>query len=350
MKKHKGKSSKLDVLDLYGAMLLLYFSLRYTISDELPFVAFCANCIPLILLPAIIALPIALKNGKRFMILWSGVTSVFLILEFGPRFVPVLNQTLSSTALPLRILSHNTGQDLPDYKQRDQLIRASEADIVVLQEVTDTYIEKHWPHFLTAYPYQIHGPLQSDRGMLVGMGVLSRYPIVEHNSFKLDEEGLVYQLRVLIDVAGQQIAVYNIHTTFPWFRPKPLPLFTDFSIPTYDDRVRRAEIQQLIKILSAEQHPVILTGDFNFTDQSSDYQALLKIGLTDAYRSAGYGLGFTWPANRTPSVNIWPAIPFARVDYLFCTTELTVDFAQVLTKTGSDHLPILIDLSLPGKE
>ena len=119
-----------------------------------------------------------------------------------------------------------------------------------------------------------------DRNIPVGMGILSRYPIVEHSSFKLADQGLVYRLRVVVDVDERRVAIYDIHTTFPWFRPKPAPLLGGLSLPTYDDDTRHAEIQRLVKTLKAERYPVMLAGDFNLSDQSSDYQALLEVGLT----------------------------------------------------------------------
>ena len=135
-KKPDRASSRLNMFDLYGAMVLIYFALRYTVGDSLPFVAFCANCIPLALLPAVIVLPVALRKRKRFMTLWGSLATTFLILEFGPRFMLTLRRAPSATIPTLRVLSHNTGQDLPDYAGRDQLIRGSQADIIVLQEVT----------------------------------------------------------------------------------------------------------------------------------------------------------------------------------------------------------------------
>lgn len=334
------------LLNAYGLFLVAYFVLRLLTGDNLSWVALCSNCIPTALFPAFFAIVVALKKRDRVMILWGSFAIAYLVFEFGPRFLPKIKGKQIDQAGALVILSHNTGQDLPEYAIRDRLIRNSNADIVILQEITQVYIEQHWPVLLDLYPYQISGPLQDDNGNQVGMGILSRYPIVEAADFKLAEKGLVYQQRAVIDANGKNIVVYNIHTTFPWIFWGKDPIFSRFPWPVYDDRVRREEIEKLVELLEQEEHPVIVAGDFNLNDQSSDYQKLRNSNLVDAYRNAGMGFGFTWPANRTPSVNIRPSIPSVRVDYLFHSHDFQSGDAQVLGETGSDHKPILVSLTL----
>ena len=79
------------------------------------------------------------------------------------------------------------------------------------------------------------------------------------------------------------------------------------------------------------------------TDQSEDYVSLTRVGLTDAFRKAGYGFGFTFPAksNRYP---ILPDFPLFRIDYIWTTRELSVCHAWVGDDAGSDHLPVFADL------
>ncbi len=98
------------------------------------------------------------------------------------------------------------------------------------------------------------------------MGILSRYPILSSKDFKLAKEGLVFQQRAIIKVGDRKIAIYNIHTTYPWFRPQKI-LFS-FTLP-YDYSIRSSrEIQSLVKLLQEENLPVIAARDFNMTDRS----------------------------------------------------------------------------------
>jgi endonuclease/exonuclease/phosphatase (EEP) superfamily protein YafD len=58
------------------------------------------------------------------------------------------------------------------------------------------------------------------------------------------------------------------------------------------------------------------------------------------------GLGFTWPANRTPAVNIPIHRPLVQIDYVFYSGQWQPKYAQTLEKTGSDHLPLFTSLDL----
>ena len=335
-------------INIYGVSILVYLFLRIILRNS-SLVAFCSNCIPLFLLPSFLILPLVVNKKNKFTRIWGGITLLFFLFEFGLRFIPFKN-AISVPDYPQKILcvlSHNTGQDLPGYSLRDQVIIDSNADIVLLQEITADYIENHLAKFLTKYPYQYFGPLKKDGEKLVGMGILSKFPFLQQEYVKLDNNSVMDQLRVVVEIEGHRITIYNIHTTYPRFDSLPVPIFSNFSFLVYDDQIRRREIVALMKMVEEEKNPVILAGDFNMNDQAMDYKLLVKSGLVDSYNHVGYGFGFTWPANRTPSVNIRPAIPFIRVDYIFHSKDIKPITAYVMTETGSDHKPLLVNLSMP---
>lgn len=338
------KSLKI-IFRLYSLFWILYLVTYWVFGDKIGLVALSSNCIPTALAPSFLGVAVGIKRRDRILTFLSGVLVAFLLIEYGPRFIPK-NWKIREEQNTLSVLSHNMGQNLPGYTKRTQLIIDNEPDIVILQEITQEYIDRYWDELLEKYPHNSIGVLQADRDQNVGMAILSKYPLLEVNNFKLADKGLVFQQRAIIDVNGQQIVVYNIHTTFPWIRLAEKFPVRGILFPIYDDFVRRSEIEKLIQLLMQEKAPVILAGDFNFNDQSSDYQKLRAINFTDAFRNAGIGLGFTWPANRTPSVNIRPATPLVRVDYLFHTPDFQSLDAMVLNETGSDHKPLLTKLSL----
>lgn len=250
----------------------------------------------------------------------------------------------AQTKTLLRILSHNVGQDLPNYDALAGMICSTNADITLLQEITRDFVDRYWDSKLSKlYPYRVYGPFLEEKQ--VASGILSRYPIVGTKDFKLADSALVFQQRALIDIQGKTIVIYNIHLTFPWIKFKRDPILNCIPLPTYDNHTRNEEIRSLVSMIYKENEPILLAGDFNLSDRSADYNKLAQI-LVDTYRVSGTGFGFSWPANRTPSLYIPIHIPFVRIDYVFHSHTLMSCSAQFLRKTGSDHRPLLVEVGL----
>ena len=247
-----------------------------------------------------------------------------------------------NTECRLRILTHNVGQDLPDYNGLDNLLCKVDADIVLLQEITHDYVDGHLAKLSHIYRYISFGSFIEKKR--VASGILSKHPIIKVDNFKLADIGIVPQQVALIDIEGNVVSIYNIHLTFPWINIGRDPFFSCIPWPRYNYRARSEEIDNLTKLLLGENNPIIAAGDFNLTSWSDDYKKLTKI-VTDAYRSSGKKIGFSWPANRTPSLYIPLATPLVRIDYLFHSSSFQTYNAQFLDKTGSDHLPLLVEIA-----
>jgi vancomycin resistance protein VanJ len=335
------KTIALVVFYTYNIFIALYLVFRFLFWDRLAIVGFISNFIPWIIFPvlALPIIPLFYKNEKTFI---ASCLAAIIFLGWchtkywTPKTIDIQNSSISVT-----ILSMNVGQHLVEPKFLNTFILEQDADIVFLQEVTDKHIKNGWPDLREKYPYQVHGPLLSERQ--VGMGILSRYPILSSKDFKLADEGLVFQQRSTVQIDEREIAVYNIHTTYPWFRPQKI-LFS-LTLPMYNYSTRSSEIQTLVKLLQDENLPVIAAGDFNMTDQAQDYNYLTQI-LTDSFQESGWGFGFTWPAHKNPSGEINLNKPTVRVDYIMHSSDWISQATQVLSKIGSDHLPLTTKLFL----
>ena len=85
----------------------------------------------------------------------------------------------------------------------------------------------------------------------------------------------------------------------------------------------------------------LLVRDFNMSDQSADYWRIAS-RHEDAYRSAGWGLGFTF-SSLLPHIGWTPAL--ARLDYVFYDESFETLEARVWPHSGgSDHLPVFVTL------
>jgi endonuclease/exonuclease/phosphatase (EEP) superfamily protein YafD len=271
---------------------------------------------------------------------WSALVTIFLLYKFGIYFLFIEKKCQYTDNKSISILTHNTAQHLSKWENINILIHKYNPNIIFLQELDKYKIKKYWNKLLKKYPYQTSF---FDINKTIGMGVLSKYPILKVENFKLVKESLVFQQKIEIKIDNQIFSLYNIHLTFPWIKKIKNPLFSKIPWLFYDEEIRHKEIEILIKKIKNDKNIIIMSGDFNFTDRSLDYQKVSNL-LTDNYRKVGYGMGYTWPINRTPSVNINPAIPIIRIDYIFTSKILKPCFGKVLTETGSDHKPLFIKI------
>lgn len=106
-----------------------------------------------------------------------------------------------------------------------------------------------------------------------------------------------------------------------------------------DGEERRLQATELDNwVLQASKHgPVVLCGDFNTLPQS-DVHEILTRHLVDAALKKSARPSGTWPSR----------YPISRIDYIFASRELNVRRfltpRTYLTKTASDHLPVICDI------
>jgi endonuclease/exonuclease/phosphatase (EEP) superfamily protein YafD len=93
--------------------------------------------------------------------------------------------------------------------------------------------------------------------------------------------------------------------------------------------------------IKAHGKPAILLGDLNDVAWSPTTLNLMRAGgLLDPRR--GRGFYNTYPAG-------WPGFRYP-LDYVFNTQHFKVCRMQVLPYYGSDHLPLIAELSLQGHQ
>jgi endonuclease/exonuclease/phosphatase (EEP) superfamily protein YafD len=84
--------------------------------------------------------------------------------------------------------------------------------------------------------------------------------------------------------------------------------------------------------------PTLVAGDFNTPVESRIFQASWG-DFTDAFSSAGFGLGFT-------KDNGWIKV---RIDHVLTGPGWHVDHVATGRDFGSDHWPVIVDLTLAPK-
>jgi endonuclease/exonuclease/phosphatase family metal-dependent hydrolase len=130
-------------------------------------------------------------------------------------------------------------------------------------------------------------------------------------------------LATVVNVEGVPVRVYNTH------------------LQSNNAGDRTVQVQAIKEQIGEQQGPLVLMGDMNAAPTASEL-APLYTALTDAWQAAGSGDGYSYPV----------ANPHARIDDIFVSRDMTVNQVAVATTpataVGSDHLPVVAELSVPG--
>ncbi len=217
-----------------------------------------------------------------------------------------------------RVLFFNVGNGLLRPDRLRHAIEQSQADLVGLTELTSAQAEAL--HDLNEiYPHQhLYG------AGIPGKGLLSRIPLraaelIELHSGRPD---LRAYIRPGTDSGAQELQVIVAHP------------------PPQRTRLRTEHLNMLLQLTTKGQ-PSLLIGDFNMVQYQAAYRRFVAAGLVDTFREAGAGRGLTYPVRRSG----FRLRPLLRIDFIWHTRHLRASRAWVGTDYGSDHLPILADLT-----
>lgn len=233
--------------------------------------------------------------------------------QYRPRSAPaVAGEVVTVMSVNLLMVNKTTAPIIEE-------IKTVAPDVLLLQEYT-----WHWHKALQAalgseYPHVEYITREDS----FGAAVYSRRPFVEKvEIFTPLGEAIDPQIRAVIEVAHRKVAFYNIHLLPPW----GLMYIIE----------HRAQFADLLDALENEPLPVVMGGDFNFTENSPQVSALSRLGFADAQDAGGWGRGATWPNN---SFFRW--IPSIRLDHVYLGGGLTCTDCRTGVGAGSDHRPLI---------
>lgn len=267
------------------------------------------------------ALPLLLspfwKHGLLAIVLAAGsvATAVGLPL-IGP--VQASFQPKDGRQPAYRALHLNTRFNHPEPHRVLSLIEDVSPDIVLLNEVSDMWVEqiatlaKTYPHHLIC----------GGRRWAGGVAILSRRPFVEAGRRDCLADGNLGIASV--DFDGQAVDVAAVHLYWPWPYGQP-------------DQV--AEIAPVLRTLGDS---TLLAGDLNATPWSDAARRLAGRGGLTPMRSVGP----TWLTWRLPK-QLRPFIGLP-IDHVLTKRGIVLHSGRALGEVGSDHLPVLIEFSIVG--
>ncbi len=234
-----------------------------------------------------------------------------------PAYLPSGGPAAADDGLELRIASINMLSNNPTPGQVLEQIKAYDADVIALQETTPWSYDPP-AELIELYPYA--APLIWEYHQSVIL--LSRHPIQHFDIRDGRGFGLVFP-SAEIEIDGRLISVIAVHPPYP-IRERYMS-------------VRRRYLEAMAEAVADAEHPTIMLGDFNTTPYSPLWNDLME--ATELRNAAdGYGYVATWL-----SMFGWFGIP---IDHVLVDSSVAVRDVTVGAPNGSDHLPLVVDLTV----
>lgn len=228
---------------------------------------------------------------------------------------PPLGRDPSAPGPTVRLVSSNVLMVNDDPSELVREVLEEQPDILIFQEFTPAVRDRM---AATTWLTRLERPADHS----YGLALYSRFPLVDHEF--IDLHGVDW-LRAVLDVHGQQVEVWNVHTLAPY-----KPSF---------HRGWLLQVPELARAAAEVERPLVLAGDLNLTPQHPAYDQLTEV-LDDAYRRCGRAIAWTWPANDVHLT--W--VPPIRIDHVLVSAHWRCAAIREGVGAGSDHRPVIADL------
>jgi endonuclease/exonuclease/phosphatase (EEP) superfamily protein YafD len=272
----------------------------------------------------------------------SLVALALFAVTFGKFLVPKQKPVPSSLDV-LKVMTYNMLAFTPDVSKVAGVIREESADIVFMQESSYAMADFLQKEMLDEYPYQIHYP--SD--IPLGMSVISKYPF-EPLDHALEGYWVGTPIPLAVDWNGRTIHVLNFHML-----PTGLGAIANLEQAEKISQTRDVDAASINRFVSRYDAPAIVAGDANDVFLNNAYRMLVGAGLQDSWAKAGFGLGHTFPGNKSPGTSrihfgdFYVPEWMVRIDYIFASQDWDVLSAHIARTDGySDHRGVVAFLRL----
>ncbi len=218
-----------------------------------------------------------------------------------------------------RLLQMNLRFDNATPEKLLSLVARERPDVITLEEVSDMWAPKI-ALLYPAYPYRVVCTIGNHAG---GVAILSLRPFASGTEGRCIEGGTF--ATASFDFGGRPLGIAALHMHWPW------------------PSTQSAQIDNITGDLAGLAKPTLLAGDLNATPWSA---AAARIAEAGTLRPVG-PVGVSWQYRLLPEFLRFAGLP---IDQVFAKGEVFVHSAGTLEAAGSDHLPVLVEFSLPARE
>lgn len=210
------------------------------------------------------------------------------------------------------VLSSNAGHD-----RLFELVAAERPDVLLLLEVSPRW-EAALASLESGYPHRV---VEAREGNF-GIALLSRLPLTSSAVVGTEPLGLPTIVATLA-ASGKRLAVVATHPMIP------------LGAANYE--ARNLQLGILADLLGNMNGPRLLAGDLNASLWDRHYRLLEKRTMLRNVRE-GKGILPTWPT--------FLPVAMIPIDHVLVSREVGVEDVRTGPRIGSDHLPLLVTLTL----
>lgn len=313
---------------LYLVLLLLFWALQNLMAERHWLVTFISY-VPqhYVAVPLVALIYSAYRQKARPAMAYNFVSLllfVFLFMGFNVPYSSLMaqNKPVPKNANTVRVMSFNCILSEKNLQAVADEIKKQGADVICLQEAPLSGDARLAKKLLALFP----GWYSSRADELI---TLSPHVISAARVFHTTDKKVTGILKTVIDLDGQEVAVFNAHIIVPTSTVKTKS-HTEAAQP-----VRANQLRLLVQEASKEELPVVIMGDFNTPPRGQAYRAMSS-RWTDAFRAAGWGPGYTF----------FTGAGIMRIDYIWTSDHIQVRNCVIPASTASDHYPLLASLSV----
>lgn len=274
---------------------------------------FLSHSRPLFFLASIVlTLFLLVAKSRRGVLLGVALVLINSVQIFS-LYIPYANE-VSANEPHIKLLQMNIwGGQNRKFETVIKEIEKEDPDIVGISELTKGWWQILQPR-MKKYPYQVVEP------SFGGIGLLSKFPIKDG---RVEHFGEIKRPRVIAQVLVKD----------KWIKV----IFAHPIIPMRRIGMRDAELSVIAKDAAPSDLPVILAGDLNCTPFSYFFYKLQRDGkLRDSEKGFGY----------QPSWSTFHILPLFCIDHCLASSEFSFVKRYNGPNVGSDHLPVITELSL----
>jgi endonuclease/exonuclease/phosphatase (EEP) superfamily protein YafD len=215
----------------------------------------------------------------------------------------------------LRVVTFNVWHHNDRIEDVAKFLADTDADLVVMQEMTSASWAKLREALGARYPYSL-----GDYGLVI----LSKYNIIENG--RVDRGGMPPWASLMlrfakIEVKGTQVTFAGAHLARPFY-PK----------------LQYSDALSLVNFVRQQHGPLILAGDFNMSPWTDKLTGFTQATGLERYNT----FHFTWPLHARGLT----LLPFVAIDHVFASPDFAKIATDVGPRLGSDHRAVIADIAL----